>query len=245
MQIRRELKANAQTLLAGNWGTAIKLNIVPVIFQVLTGLIVSGAVASLGFYFVHFHPGIALSDFTFDFGDDYSIQQSFISGLITTYLLVGVDFALIDWLRTELAPTAPFKKAFQAFTGKYIIPVFVLFVIQWVLLFLWTLLLFIPGIIKSFSYSQTYYLYKDLQEADASGHIGYVDYVTLSRRLMDGHKLDLFILRLSFIGWDILGWLTCGIGFIWITPYKHMTYMNFYTSLVEGHDLVSEAEALH
>lgn len=57
MQTRRELKANAQTLLAGNWGTAIKLNIVPVIFQVLTGLIVSGAVASLGFYFVHFHPG--------------------------------------------------------------------------------------------------------------------------------------------------------------------------------------------
>lgn len=62
---------------------------------------------------------------------------------------------------------------------------------------------------------------------------------------MDGHKLDLFILRLSFIGWDILGWLTCGIGFIWITPYKQMTYMNFYTSLVEGRDLVRDAEKLH
>ena len=111
MQIRRELKANARALLAGNWGTAIKLNIVPVIFQVLTGLIVSGAVASLGFYFVHFHPEIALSDFTFDFGDDYSTQQSFISGLITTYLLVGVDFALIDWLRTESAPTAQIGRA--------------------------------------------------------------------------------------------------------------------------------------
>lgn len=245
MQTRRELKANAKSLLAGNWLPAIKLNIVPVIVQVLTGLTISAALAGLGTYFIHTGPEIALSDFTFDFGDDYSTQQSFVGGLITTYLLVGVNFAMIDWLRSRRVPTRPFKRAFQAFTGRYIIPVFVLFVIQWVLVFLWTLLLVVPGLIKCFSYSQTYYLYKDLQETGAADEIGYVDYVTLSRRLMDGHKLDLLILRLSFIGWDIVGWLTCGIGFIWITPYKHLTYMNFYTSLVEGHDLLSEAEALH
>ncbi|KRM37675.1 DUF975 family protein [Limosilactobacillus pontis] len=40
------------------------------------------------------------------------------------------------------------------------------------------------------------------------------------------------MLRLSFLGWDILGVLTAGIGFIWITPYKQMTYMNYYVSLV-------------
>ncbi len=49
---------------------------------------------------------------------------------------------------------------------------------------------------------------------------------------MDGHKWELFVLRLSFLGWDILGVLTAGIGFIWITPYKQMTYMNYYVSLV-------------
>lgn len=245
MQTRQEMKANAKQLLAGNWGTAIKLNIVPVVCQVIAGLVVSGILTGLGIYCLHANPGVSLGDFTFNWGDNHSWQQSFISELITTYLFVGVDFALIDWLRSRQAPAAPFKRAFQAFTGKYIVPVFVLFVICWVLLFLWSLLLVIPGIIKAFSYSQTYYLFKDLQDADAADQIAYVDYVTLSRRLMDGHKLELFVLRLSFIGWDILGWLTCGIGFIWITPYKHMTYMNFYTDLVEGHDLVSEAEALH
>lgn len=155
MQTRRELKTNAKALLAGNWGTAIKLNIVPVIFQVLTGLVVGGTLAGLWFYYFHADPGSALSDYTISFNDDHSTGQSFIGGLITTYLLLGVDFTLIDWLRTRLAPSAPFKQAFQVFTGKYIIPFFVLFVIQWVLTFLWTLLLVIPGLIKSFSYSQT------------------------------------------------------------------------------------------
>ncbi|WP_212739281.1 hypothetical protein, partial [Escherichia coli] len=106
--------------LAGNWGTAIKLDIVPVVFQVLTGLIVGGVFVGLSIHFMHTTPGMAFNDFDLDVGDRNSSGQSFVSGLLTTYLLVGVDFAMIDWLRTRVAPSAPFKKAFQAFTGKYI-----------------------------------------------------------------------------------------------------------------------------
>lgn len=240
MQSRRELKNGAKKLLAGNWGTAIKLNIVPVIFQVLTGLAISGLVMGISYYFTHY---VGTSNDFFSYGNSsvsVSDGRSFIGELLTTYLLVSVDFALIDWVRERVATTMPFKKAFQAFTGQYLVPVFVLFVVQWVLLFLWSLLLIIPGIIKSFSYAQTYYIFKDVQARGNADQVGYVDYVTLSRQLMDGHKWEFFLLKLSFLGWDLVGWLTCGIAFIWITPYKHMTYMNYYVNLAKGHDFMTE-----
>lgn len=235
MKTRKQLKAEARDLLAGNWLTAIELNIVPVVFQVITGIIITGVVAGLTYYFVRSNT-VLPGEFTAEAGvgnrGSASSGQSFIGDLITTYLLLSVDFALIDWVRTKAPTRLPFRAAFQTISGKYLLPVLVLYVIQRVLVFLWSLLLVIPGIIKSFAYSQTFYIYKDVKEQGGDTDRSYLDYVTMSRRLMDGHKWELFVLRLSFLGWDILGVLTAGIGFIWITPYKQMTYMNYYVSLV-------------
>ncbi len=49
-----------------------------------------------------------------------------------------------------------------------------------------------------------------------------------SKSLMKGHKLDLFLLWLSFIGWVILAILTFGIGFLWLSPYMGTTTSHFY-----------------
>lgn len=233
MKTRKQLKAEARELLAGNWLTAIKLNIVQVVCQVITWLVITGMVAGLTYYFTRVSL-VVPGDFSTDAGSNNGTNsgQSFIGDLITTYFLLSVDFALIDWVRTKVPTQTPFKDAFQTISGKYILPVFVLYVIQRVLVFLWSLLLVIPGIIKAFAYSQTFYIYKDVKEQGGDTDRSYLDYVTMSRQLMDGHKWELFVLRLSFLGWDILGVLTAGIGFIWITPYKQMTYMNYYVSLV-------------
>ena len=238
MKTRTQLKAEARSLLAGNWLTAIKLNIVQVVCQVITGVVITGVIAGLTYYLTKVSPTLP-GDFTTSAGSNGSASgnsgQSFIGDLITTYLLLSVDFALIDWIRTKVPTRSPFKAAFQTISGKYILPVFALYVIQRVLVFLWSLLLIIPGIIKTFSYSQTFYIYKDVKEQGGDTERSYFDYVTMSRQLMNGHKWELFVLRLSFLGWDILGVLTAGIGFIWITPYKQMTYMNYYVSLVGDH----------
>ena len=50
-------------------------------------------------------------------------------------------------------------------------------------------------------------------------------------RLMDGHKQQLFLLDLSFIGWVILASLTLGIGFLWLVPYWQTTRVHFYEDL--------------
>ena len=97
--------------------------------------------------------------------------------------------------------------------------------------FFWTLLFIIPGIIKSYSYSQTYFIYKDCLASGRNEDMNYLDYVTESRKLMKGHKFELFVLQLSFLGWAILSVLTLGIGFIWLIPYINGVMAEFYNDL--------------
>ena len=94
-----------------------------------------------------------------------------------------------------------------------------------VFLVLWTLLFIVPGIIKGFSYSLTPYILRDQPELSA------LESITESRRLMDGHKMEAFMLFLSFFGWFLVGILTLGIGFFFIGPYFSTTYATFYDSI--------------
>ena len=90
---------------------------------------------------------------------------------------------------------------------------------------LWTLLFYIPGIVKAYSYSQAYYIL-----AENPG-IGAREAITRSRAMMDGHKMELFVLDLSFIGWYLLCVITFGIAFIWVAPYIQATKTNFYNKI--------------
>lgn len=73
---------------------------------------------------------------------------------------------------------------------------------------LWTLLLIVPGIVKSYSYSMTYYVLRDHPELRFNGAIN------RSMAMMEGHKFDLFYLHLTFLGWGLLFFLPLWIGFM-------------------------------
>ena len=90
---------------------------------------------------------------------------------------------------------------------------------------LWTLLLIIPGIIKGLAYSMTPFILEENPELSAYDAIKY------SEKMMMGHKWDLFVLYLSFIGWFILCLFTFGIGFLWLTPYQTLSVCEFYEDL--------------
>ena len=87
---------------------------------------------------------------------------------------------------------------------------------------LWTLLLIVPGIIKYFSYAMTPFILSDKPELTAN------EAIELSMKMMKGHRLDFFILCLSFIGWSILALFTLGIGYLWLAPYMYTTMAAFY-----------------
>ncbi|MBP5418608.1 MAG: DUF975 family protein [Bacteroidales bacterium] len=91
---------------------------------------------------------------------------------------------------------------------------------------LWCLLLYIPGIIKALSYSMTPFILRDTD-------LSYNEAIERSMKLMDGHKWQLFVLELSFLGWGILCMFTFGIGFLWLEPYIATTCAEFYKNLLE------------
>ena len=86
----------------------------------------------------------------------------------------------------------------------------------------YSLLLLVPGFIASFALFLVPYLLKDNPE------LSIMDTLRLSRRMMEGHKMQLFKLQLSFIGWILLNVLTLGIGMLWLMPYMMTTLAAFY-----------------
>lgn len=102
---------------------------------------------------------------------------------------------------------------------------FLLGLMQSIFIMLWSLLFVIPGMVKSYSYSMAYYVKNDHPE------YGWNECLKESMEIMNGHKADLFVQDLSFIGWILVGSLACGIGIFWVEPYAQLARANFYESI--------------
>lgn len=92
---------------------------------------------------------------------------------------------------------------------------------------LWSILLVIPGIMKHYSYAMTPFILAEHPELTATQAIDW------SQELMDGHKMDLFILDLTFIGWGILAGMLWNLGYLALNPYKNASHAAFYRLLLE------------
>ena len=90
---------------------------------------------------------------------------------------------------------------------------------------LWSLLFIIPGIVKSYSYAMAAFIQQDAEDKNWKKSIDQ------SRAMMDGQKLKLFCLDLSFIGWYILGALCFGVGVFFVMPYHEQARAEFYEDL--------------
>jgi len=94
-------------------------------------------------------------------------------------------------------------------------------------IFLWSLLLIIPGIIAAIGYSQSIYILSENPDMDP------MDVLKKSKDMMYGYKAKYFRLCLRFIPWIFLSILTLGIGFLWLIPYIYVTFANFYDDIKE------------
>ena len=173
--------------------------------------------------------GILFAMFLITFG--VSIASSFVPVLGSiANLLVSAAFHLgVAWVFLRIAKGEEvsvgnifygFEDLWTAIKAQFLTGLFIL---------LWSLLLIIPGIIKAYAYSMTFFIL-----AENKG-MSVLEAITLSRKMMDGHKMDLFLLFLSFIGWFILTAITFGIAGIWVYPYFYATFSNFYLSVKEDY----------
>ncbi len=99
--------------------------------------------------------------------------------------------------------------------------------LQWLFLTVWTMLLIVPGIIKSYAYAFAFHIQCENNEKEG------IDCLMESEALMKGHKMELFKLDVGFIGWYLLGVLCAGVGVLFVIPYHMLARTNFYLKLKE------------
>ncbi|MGH0565320.1 DUF975 family protein [Bacillus tropicus] len=204
-----DLKGEALDSLEGKWGLAVGAT-----------LLISVLIMAFNF----------IIDFSFTQAFSWEdTKNSTIVDIITTFMVgpltLGGYYLALHIIREK---DARIGHIFRWFTeGSKFIKSFLLYMVVNIYIFLWCLLFIIPGIIKSFSYAMTYFIINDHPEYSINQAI------TESRRMMDGHKMEYFILCLSFIGWFILSCITLGIGFLWLIPYFYTTSAAFYEEIAD------------
>lgn len=145
-----------------------------------------------------------------------------ISLLLSLNLEYGLEVALLRFNRgRENTISETFNAGLVEDYGR----VLGIMLLQALFVILWMLLLIIPGIIKSYSYAMTNLIAEDNPE------LGAMECIDRSMAMMKGHKWELFLLDLSYIGWILLGLLSLGIGLLWIIPWMQMARVKFYEEL--------------
>jgi len=100
---------------------------------------------------------------------------------------------------------------------------------MWLFTYLWMLLLIVPGIIKAIAYSMTPYILADCPNVNAT------EALKISMRMTQGHKGEIFVMYLSFIGWFLLSGITFGlVGIFYSNPYFYISLGGLYEELKEN-----------
>lgn len=203
MKTISEYKDLAVQALNGNWGKGV-------IATLITYLIFSGVSFALMLIF-----GRSVGD---------NVGAGDVLSNIATILLMPLAWGLeVFFLSIYRGSNPEVSEIFDGFRNY--LKILGTLLLQSIYTILWSLLLIIPGIIKGYSYSMTYFVLKD------NPTIGYDAAICESMRLMKGHKMQLFLLDLSMIGWAILSILTLGIGFLFLLPYNNTAHAAFYEDL--------------
>lgn len=152
-----------------------------------------------------------------------SLLLSLVSTLVTGFLQMGYTAYTLRVINRQ---PAGINDLFAY--ARYCLKIWGLNIVMGFFVFAWSLLLWVPGIVAMYRYSQAYYILAENPEK------GIMDCINESKAMMYGHKMDKFVLDLSFILWFLLAGVTCGLAGLYVTPYVEITNAAFYNSLKYG-----------
>lgn len=203
----------------------------------LGGKWAKAAIATLIYYFVVVGISIVLA-IVLGSQDASAGVGNALSNIVTVLLLPLAWGYAVYCLNISRGQSPAYGELFDGFRQGYVKYLGTLF-LQGIYTILWMLLLIVPGIVKNYSYSMTSFVMKD------NPTLKYNAAIEESMRLMKGHKMQLFLLDLSMIGWFILSCLTLGIGFLFLTPYNTTAHAAFYEDLIASQAVVeTEVDAV-
>lgn len=204
-----ELKNKAKNDLKGKYRESIKLLLMLFGIQLIIGLVLE--IINLG---------------------------TFLVSIVSLMLTSAFEFGTISFfLKISRGEEVDYKELFKKtnLTFRYIAlstVLVVIYLIGYIISLISSQIFFLFGsitmiitciIITSYSFI----LYIGLEEPN----LNIKDVFCKSRQMLNGHKIDLFLLGLSFIGWIILGAFTFGLLYLWLFPYMAVSFSNFYNYL--------------
>ena len=223
----RDFRALARQALSGRWGVAVLTGFLAAL---LGGSMVSSGSGNSSSI------GSSARDYIQDHGWFYDIPQFVWTVLIIMGTLLSIyaivcfviggtvqlgyakfNLELIDHKDAQLSDLfSQFSRFGDGFLLNLLSGIYVI---------LWMLLLIIPGIIASYSYSMAPYILLENPGMRPN------DAIKASKDLMRGNKWRLFCLHFSFIGWSLLCALMLGIGYLWLHPYEEAAQASFYRQI--------------
>ncbi|MDB8791333.1 DUF975 family protein [Romboutsia sp. 1001216sp1] len=225
---RKELKELSKSQLKGNWNVPVLamlaysivmflvsyLDNSESLFVSLIGIILALVIES---WFFVAYPKLSLNlieDESVDFSDLSVSKKTFFKslgfsvlvGIILIIVYIVLMFSFVGGFTISVLNA---NDLFEA-----IAPMVIVGIILWLI-----------SIVIQLAISMVPFILADKEE------VGVFKSISLSIKMMKGHKWRLFVIWLSFIGWAILSILTLGIGFLWLSPYFTLTMANFYKEL--------------
>jgi uncharacterized membrane protein len=140
--------------------------------------------------------------------------------IITGPFMLGLIIFVMNISKNEKAEISQVFDGFKNFWKS--LATYLLMVL---FIFLWSLLLIVPGIIAGFSYAMIFFILAENPKMKP------MDILRTSKKMMRGNKWKLFCLSWRFFGWGLLCLLTAGIGFLWLIPYMNVTFAKFYEDI--------------
>ncbi len=200
--------------------------VIPLVLLLMAGFIVSGA---MPYFQPGGHPEIGLLT-------DPSVMMPILSAVLVFSIAIIYPVGFVAWGHATMAIATmrrglKFGHAFAGWGHGW--KMGWIMMVKGTYIFLWCLLLYVPGIVKALAYAMTDYIAIDHPDWSAT------QCITESRRLMNGHKWRYFCLLVSFFGWFLLLMAASAVPMLnGIVQYFFMPYFDsaraaFYEDLLD------------
>ena len=241
--LAKDFRKIARDSLRGRWGMAVGAGFVASLLGASTAITAGG-----GLNYSSTNSDVSTADYEAAQAQaqkivDFLNSDQFVQNILPW--LLGMGVVLLIWLLVNLIVGGAVTLGYAQFNLNLVddrdphfsdifshihrlLEGFCMQFFQGMMVFLWSLLFVIPGIIASYRYSMTPYILAENME------LSVMEAITESKKMMRGNKFRLFCLELSFIGWDILAVLTLNIGDLWVHPYREAARAAFYREISEA-----------
>lgn len=150
--------------------------------------------------------------------------------IVNIFILGPLEIGGYNFFKANVYGKAEINTVILPFKKKYYWKMVRIIFLRNLYTVLWTCFFIVPGIIKTYEYKMVSFVLADCPTFSRK------EAFRISKKMMKGNKWNAFVLDFSFIEWQLLSIMTCGIvGIFYLNPYRYGTYAELFVTLRENY----------